>query len=1237
MSSTPAAKHPARELNKRIAHEARALELSLWLAAGLAGAATAMLVFAIGVLLFDDGRWLHLPRALPVIAWLSGLASAVAVARHLHVSRKQQLTAVQVTSAVEREQKMRPGSLRGAIEVGDSGALGAYAAQGIAAKLAPVRTLAPDLTRSFTKLSAWAGATALLAGVVLAISSLNATDGFAALRHPVSAWRGLLLPALSIDNPIINVPRGMPYTLQIRAEGRTRITVTIASAGAVTRDTVLAVNPASGKASLPLGPVTVPLSLVFSDGRSVPLTTQIEVADRGWIGDVVLHAAYPAYLDRTDERLEAIPPVRVPQGTLLRVRAMLRGGAADAFLTNGTDTIALKIDSMGGAAVAEIRAMSDAQWNWSASPTANAATGDMLPVEVPDPLELLVTTDAPPAVAIVAPFADSTIGASGAVAVHVRATDDHGLSSVQLELWKNNSATPGERKRMHLAAPAIAMWEGGATVVLDELALEPGDQLHLVATAVDDSPWKQLSYSAETVLRVPSLSEQRGLARDLADSLASRARQMAAEERQLQQRTSDVAGSRDMQGNTNSSGSSGDSRAAAQKNAMSYAAAERAKELGRQQQEMGSRVDSLRRQTQDLEDRLRNAGALDSAMQNRMRDIQRMLREAMTPEMQQQLQELQKSLERLSGSEAQKSLEQLAQQQQQMREQLEKSAEMLQRAALEGAMQTLSDEAKDLAREQKDLASGLKGEPAQGANKGDPRTVADRTRALERDVDKLAKRLDEAGAKPGADKTRAAQPDVGRSADEMQRAANESKTAGDSSRTDATDSLSKSLADAKRQTDDSNTDATKAGEKTPPGASGGTGSQAQQQKNVSGSDVTGNQRNVTRAGQDATRQGQQGSSQQGAQQQGSQQQGSQQQGQQGGQQQGSQQSAGQPSAPNPAAAQHAADAASAMSRAAQQLADARQAQVDAWKDDLSQQLDRSINETQQLARQQAELEQRLRQEGASAVRGDQGAVQQGVQQAAERLEQAGRSSSLLSQRSQKAMGEAQRKVQDATQSLSNAMQGTGQEGAQSAMRDATDALNQALSSLVRDRERVNNAQSASGFSEMMEQMRQLAQQQGALNGQMQGLSMLPGGMQGQQAQQQSRVLARQQRDVARTLQDVSDADASGRTDALAKEAQQIAQVMERQGLDPSVAARQEQLYRRLLDAGRFLEQDEHDNQGPREARAGSGQGAGNVTGPATGKTANRFAPPTWNDLRGLGAEERRIVIEYFRRINSGNP
>jgi hypothetical protein len=217
--------------------------------------------------------------------------------------------------------------------------------------------------------------------------------------------------------------------------------------------------------------------------------------------------------------------------------------------------------------------------------------------------------------------------------------------------------------------------------------------------------------------------------------------------------------------------------------------------------------------------------------------------------------------------------------------------------------------------------------------------------------------------------------------------------------------------------------------------------------------------------------------------------------------------------------------------------------------------------------------------------------------------------------------------------MNNPGGGGGQE-ASAAMRDAADALNQAAASLVRDRERANAASSASGFPEMLQQMQQLAQQQGALNAQSQGLSLTPGGSQGGAAQ----ALAEAQRRLAQSLDAVGGADQTGRADAMAREAHEIANALSRSGPDPATLARQQHLYHRLLDAGHTLEQDERDSSGKREAETAIARpGFDPGTAPVNGKTATRFREPTWNELRGLSAEERQLVLDYFRRINAATP
>ena len=119
---------------------------------------------------------------------------------------------------------------------------------------------------------------------------------------------------------------------------------------------------------------------------------------------------------------------------------------------------------------------------------------------------------------------------------------------------------------------------------------------------------------------------------------------------------------------------------------------------------MADRVQKLRQATQQLEQQLKAAGALDSSLARQLSEAQALLRQAMTPELMAQMQKLENASKEMNGDRSRDAMRDLAQMQQRLKEQLERSAEMLKRAAHEGAMQTLADEAKELAAKERALA-----------------------------------------------------------------------------------------------------------------------------------------------------------------------------------------------------------------------------------------------------------------------------------------------------------------------------------------------------------------------------------------------------------------------------------------------------------------------------------------------------------------------------------------------------
>ncbi len=1081
-----------------------------WLEAG-AGAALAVAVacglVAGGTLLLGHARWLSLPRALPLVVWalLAGALGAVAWATRRRLGACT--SRGEIAAAIERERSLRAGALRGAIEVADSGPFGRRAAALLAQSLGPhAGALAPALQARGRRRALRVGAVALVTAALLAIVAPLRSDGLLAILRPVSAWRGTLLAPLGFRHLPAVVMRGDTLRVTVAAAGRASVQLQSRTTGEGWTTQALDVSPATGLATLALGPLRGDLSLVVTDGRSRSDTALVRVTDRPFVGAITMRAVYPAYLERPAETLPVGEPVVVPRGTAIELAGRASTPLVAVGLAHDRDTVALA--AADRSFTGRFAPAASGSWSWYAR-GADAAVRDL-----PAALDVTVVPDSAPRVDILAPQTDTLVASLDKVAVQGAASDDHGLAAIELHAWRPGPGGTRIESTLKLAANQGPAWGGTAVIDLAAQQLKPGDALHVTLSATDNSPWAQRGTSRELLLKVPSVEERRQLARDAADSAVQAVQRTATDEQGLQQRTSEAARQRMNHPAENPQTRAGD-RSGQNPNALSYESAEKAKALAKEQQNLADRVGQLQQAADQLREQLKQAGAMDSSLSRQLQEAQKMLRDALTPQLMEEMKKLQSAAQQLSADQAQQSLANLAELQKQLRAQLEKSAQMLQRAAFEGQMQTLHDEAKDIAGAEKKLADSSAS--AATANRAPPSAAA---------------------PAPTIDAPRAL--------------------------ADRSDRLSNAIKQLQQKLADQN-------------ANAGAKNADQAHTFASASEQSMRQR------------------------------------------------------------ADAGTAASEMQRAAQAMQQARDQQVAEWKDELTSELDRAVQELLQMSRQEQRMEQQARAGLARPedLRGDQSAVQQGVDQTQQRLQQQAQKTTLLSGRAQRAMAEAQQKVAQATKSASdprNAAQTPG------AMGDASDALNRAAAALARDRQHANTSSSASGFAEMLQQLQEAAKKQGSINAQAQGLLPMPGQAQmAPDAQATARMLANEERRLAQQLDDMSDAAGGDRAAQLSREARAVADALEQGRVDAATVARQEQLLQHMLDAGRSLQKDERDDSGKRQAESAVNPKLfAPQNGDASGSAAVKYREPTWDELRGLSADERRAILEYFKRINGGS-
>ena len=729
------------------------------------------------------------------LAWVLIVASAAAATWAVRRARRAAAAPV-LGRLIENAAGGRAGSIVGVVSPTAGEGSGSSAALLLAADTraaAVVSVAGPSvngLLRRTTYRHVATGAGAALTGVLLFLAGSPASGRAAAFWHPVRTWRDAHAPVrLVVDRRTVR--RGGSVTATITVPGATRVTLWTRGRGEPWKAMLLSLDT-DGHVVRQVGPLESDLYLRAASGGRSSGEIRIDVALPAFLADLGLTARFPSYLSRSDEPLlggsDAIP---LPAGT-----TVLTSGTASVPLASAAWTLESHVERLR---VSGTRI--DGRFTPAASGTwrLHALSADGSPLEGATPeLHLVIVPDSAPVVTVPVPGRDTTLPLSLHQQLVADVRDDHGISRLSVVSWRvSRTGRIGEAVRESLDVSGV----GDRAIVQGRLDAEhrgllPGDTLRFYVEALDNAPTPHVGRSPEIALRLPSMEELRAEARAAARAVANAADSVSAAQRELSDRTRDLAEERSRDSDGRASARPGSNQ---QQGAMSFQSTQRTEEIARDQAAMSQRVQELAQAVEEIARAAKAAGIDDSAFQNRLREVQELMERALTPELEQRLRELQDALAHLDPEATRQALQRLAEAQQQLRRELERSEELFKRAAMEGELASLAKDAEDLQRRQAEWT------------KADAQHPDSAAAAAERDLatatDSLAKGVERAGQMLPLERSQAAARRAQRAMEEAaqaasQRNARQARASGQ----EAADSLAQ-LPDALRRRRDSLTSA----------------------------------------------------------------------------------------------------------------------------------------------------------------------------------------------------------------------------------------------------------------------------------------------------------------------------------------------------------------------------------------------------------------------------------------------
>ncbi len=694
--SVPAAVERVREYLRR----------RVMLAAVLWGTAGLWAVLALAWLLAGPGGWQQ-GSATPLLLDIAILALAAGLAVLVVRGTRRWLQDVPLARIMESSAGLDDGTVEGTLQLarelppGVSPSLSALAQRSVAERLN-----LPDarLSGAFgARASEWVkrGSTTLalvtpLILLLLVSEPARSKDAWLGLGRPFSLLARPTLPPLAVSPGTVEVLRASPVDVVVSAAGRTEVTLHWQAAGDVAHTEKVATVNGEARFHFPSVTSAIEYSAADPDGAESDVF-RITPVDPLLVNEVVVELTFPAYTGRpSEEYREDIPPLEIPIGTRIHIEGRVTLPLTEARLERNGDGLRVPLESAGLGFTGNWTPTQGGLYEWRF--TDRGGRGAEM---TPPPIDLRVVPDSAPTIRFTFPAVDTILPLNLHQPLIIEVRDDYGVGAMELVAYRVTSL--GERME-----PVVQRTElGGSRAVLarplmdlSSWGLLPGDTVRYFARAVDIAPSPRATTSREYVLIMPEVSDLRRNAQDELEAAASRLQQIsdrvkrAAEaNRDKQRERQPTAGQRPAPPNNKS--------AFEQKEEIQRALAE--------QQAMSEATDSARAQMEVIAEALREAGASDPTIQQKMDELNALLEEAAASELRETLQAMSEGLDSASNQpQNTKALEELLKQQEKLKTQLNAAVEMMQRAIVDQAFESTMQDAIELAAKERALGDAMR-------------------------------------------------------------------------------------------------------------------------------------------------------------------------------------------------------------------------------------------------------------------------------------------------------------------------------------------------------------------------------------------------------------------------------------------------------------------------------------------------------------------------------------------------